>query len=399
MSDELLEPPPLPPGNTPYDESAPPPLPERGPVTALRVVGQNVQLDLPEAQDRFTLGAAPRPAVDLTLEGAQVSRLHLVLVRKGAKLTVLDQNSTNGTFYRGHRDPDFEIVAGDIFEVSRRITLLALDERLEILRRRLLWVLGLRNHAAADRAIQTIASNEPLLLEGPANCEQLALAQEIHRRSPYNDRALVIAPARFETREVQNELLDRAIRSTMYIDLTEAAAPLPNHFVASAFARSRVIVAAASEDSARELLDTYAGRLQPIRLATPAERGDDVPRLLEALVIQEHERLLRDQTRPPPGELLPIAAIGEENIAALKRQPWPGHFADLRRQVPRFHALLTNRLGLRATARALGLKSVSSLIDALHRIEVHIKVSDDDETPREISDDDDPPTPPGTPTR
>jgi hypothetical protein len=74
-------------------------------ITRLVVVGENIQLDLPPEQERFTLGAASAPAVDLTLHGEMVSRLHAVLTRKGAKLRVVDQRSTNGTFYQGHRDP------------------------------------------------------------------------------------------------------------------------------------------------------------------------------------------------------------------------------------------------------------------------------------------------------
>lgn len=404
----LVEPPesaPLPPGEpsavTPFDASAPPALPTRGPVTALRVVGRNVQLDLSPAQERFTLGGAASPAVDLTLDGEQVSRLHLVLVRKGPKLNVLDQRSTNGTFYKGHRDPDFEIAPGDVFEVTRRIRLIALDPHLVILRQRLLWVLGLRNHTAADAAIEAIAANKPLLLVGPPGCEQRAIAEEIHRRSPFCDRDFVGAPVRFESRDEQDLILARGTRGTIFLDLARAEAPLPNHFVTGAFADSRPIVAAPSEERTTELLDHFARRLHVVPLATPADRPDDIPRLLDALIVQEHQRRLRElkEGAPPLGELLSITALGETNLDALKRHPWPGHFADLRRHVPRFHALLTSGLRLRATARALGLKSVSSVIEALDRIGVHVKSSDGDDTPIEGGADDELPTPPGTPTR
>lgn len=387
---------------TPFDVSAPPALPTRGPVTALRVVGRNVQLDLSPAQERFTLGGAARPAVDLVLDGEQVSRLHLVLERKGPKLRVLDQRSTNGTFYKGHRDPDFEVAPGDVFEVTRRIKLIALDPHLLILRQRLLWVLGLRNHAAADAAIEAIAGNVPLLLVGPPGCEQRAIAEEIHRRSPFCDRDFVAAPVRFETRAEQDLTLARGTRSTIFLDLARAVDPLPNHFVSGAFADSRPIVAAPSEERATELLDHYARRLQVIPLAPPAARPEDIPRLLDALIVQEHQGRLREQAEaaPPLGELLSITALGEANLDALKRQPWPGHFADLRRQVPRLHALLTNGLRLRAAARALGLRSVASLIEALDRIGVHVRPSDGDDGPTESGTGDSAlPTPPGALTR
>lgn len=375
---------------TPFDKSAPPALPPRV-VTALRVVGQNVQLDLPAEQDTFTLGAAPRPVVDLTLAGEAVSRVHAQLSRKGAKLRVVDLGSTNGTFYKGHRDPDFDVAPGDVFEVSRRITLLALDPSLAILRHRLLWVLGLRNHAGADAAIQLIAANAPILLLGPPGCEQRAIAEEIHRRSPFHDREFVTAPQSFTSRAEQDTTLARGTRSNVYLDLSRSAERLPNHFVSELFAHCRPIVAAPTTARAAEVLDTFARRLQPIDLATPASRPDDIPRLLDALIAREHAE------HNQGGELLPLAALGAANVAALKAQPWPGHFGDLRRQVKRLHALLTNGARARPAARALGLKSVASLIEALARIGVRLKAADDDDTPR--SDADEMPIPPGAPTQ
>lgn len=381
-----------PPASTPFDTTAPPGLEPRV-ITALRVVGQNVQLDLPPDQERFTLGAAPPPVVDLTLDGDMVSRLHAVLVRKGAKLRVLDQGSTNGTFFRGHRDPDFEIAAGDVFEVSRRLTLLALDQPLSILRKRLLWVLGLRNHAGADLALQLVAANRPLLLLGPPGCEQRAIAEEIHRRSPFADRDFVVAPPSFASRADQDLVLTRGHRSTVYLDLAGSAAPLPHHFVSHLFADCRPIVAAPTRDRAAAVLDTFAHQLQPIPLATPSERPDDIPRLLDALVVQEH-------AEHGGGELLPLAALGEANVDALKAHPWPGHFNDLRRQVKRLHAVLTSGLRARAAARALGLRSVASLIEALDRLGVHLKLAEGDDLPLDdAGTEGELPTPPGRPTR
>ena len=80
---------PPPAGSTPYDPEAPPDVPLRV-ITRLVVVGENIQLELPPEQERFTLGAAPAPAVDLTLDNEMISRLHAVLTRKGAKLRVVD---------------------------------------------------------------------------------------------------------------------------------------------------------------------------------------------------------------------------------------------------------------------------------------------------------------------
>ncbi len=347
-------------------------LPAVEPVTALRVVGRNVELLLSPAQASFTLGGAASPEVDVTLDGDGVSRLHVILQRKGPKLRVLDQRSTNGTYYRDRFDPDFELAPGDVFEVTRRIKLIALDEHLRLLRPRLQWALGLRAHAAVDDALAAIATNEPILLAGPAWCEQRTLAEEIHRRSPFRARDFVTAPATFETRQEQDAKLEHAARGTLYLDLTGATDPLPNHFVSSLFAGAiRPIVVASTEAQAEKMIDSYARRLLVIKLPPLAARREDIPRLLDALILQAG--MGKGQAEPAP-----LAALGDDNVAGLKAYDWPGNFADVRRAVPRLHALLTNGIKLRPAARALGLKSVSSLIEALHRINVHMRPSDDD---------------------
>lgn len=157
------------------------------------------------------------------------------------------------------------------------------------------------------------------------------------------------------------------------------------------FEHCRPIIAATSREQALEVFDKYADRLRAIDLATPAERPDDIPRLLDALIIEEH-------ARAGGGDLLPIAALGAANVDALKAHPWPDHFADLRAQVKRLHAVLTNGLRLRASARALGLKSPTALVQALDRIGVRLKPLDDDDAPA-ADDPADVPTRPGAPTR
>lgn len=351
---------------TPLD-AAPPVVPV-GPITSLVVVGENIELHLPIAQTRFTLGAAGPPAVDLTLQSTYLSRVHVVLERQGNKLRVLDQRSTNGTYRGGRPDSDFTVAAGEAFNVSRHVTLLPLDPSMVVLRRKLLWAVGLRNHVAADAAIKHIAADTPILLVGPPECEQVPIAVEIHRRSGYSDRGLVVAE-RIDDKAARDAILKRGEGSTVYLDLTECIEPLPAPFVAGLFRSCRPVIAAPSEAHALALLDTYARRLAPIDLLTPAQRPDDVPRLLEALIIEEHTRRVREGDAVDA--LMPISALGEQNLDGLRRHPWE-NFADLRSQVRRLHAALTNGLRIRATARALGLKSHNSLIEALDRIGVSL---------------------------
>ncbi len=380
------------PSSTPADARAVG-LPPRGPIVALRVVGRNAQIGLAADRDRFTLGAAGPPTVDVTVEGELVSRRHAVLVRKGPKLQVIDQGSTNGTYYRGYRDPDFEIAAGEVFEVSRHVPLQAFDEPLLTLRHRLLWVLGLRAHAAADAAVQDIAANGPLLLIGPPGCEQLRLAQEIHRRSPFGDHAFVVSPPTPSTIEAL-AVVTTGAGGTIFLDLTGRPS---GAFILRMFAHSRPIVAAPNEEVALEMLDQCIRQCRVVRLAPPSARRDDIPRLLDALIRLEHTE------RDLPGEPEPLAVLGEANVAGLKAHLWPGHFDELRREAVRLHALLSNGLGLRRAARFLGLRSPGSLTEALDRIGVRVRRIDGDDdaaTGEDAAADDGalPATPPGAPT-
>ena len=91
-----------------------------------------------------------------------------------------------------------------------------------------------------------------------------------------------------------------------------------------------------------------------------------------------------------------VGGVTRAGTNALKAHPWPDHFADLRAQVKRPHAVLTN--GLRLRASALGLKSPTALVQSRDRIGVRLKPLDDDDAPGP-DDPADVPTRPGAPTR
>ena len=371
-------------------------LPPVGVVTALRVSGRNVELGLSPEQATFTLGAASAPEVDLTLEGEGISRRHAILQRRGPKLRVLDQLSTNGTFYRGKPDPDFEVAPGDAFEVTRRpIRLLALDESLRLLRPRLQWAIGLRAHAAVDQALEDAASTWPLLLIGPRHCEQRALAEEIHRRSAYRHRDFVAAPFVFATPAEYEAKLEHAERGSLYLDLTEAepsVVSLPARFVARLFGGAiRPIIVARDELHAHRLLGSAALGVRVIRLPPLDTRRDEIPRLLDALLLQAGT-----------GELAPLAALGEANVAALQAYPWANNFDDLRRVVPRLHSVLSTGGRLRASARAFGC-SPSAQREALARLGIQLGGPGGDDEERDSychamqTLEDEPVMPPGPP--
>lgn len=342
------------------------------PITVLRVFGQARELRLTNEKQTYVAGRDLEPAVDLTLDHELVSRVHAKIHRKGNKLQVVDQNSRNGTYRRGERDDDFEVGAGETFQVTRKITLLALDESLALLRRKLHWAIGLRAHGLVDEALAVAAMNGPVLLIGPDGCDQHRLAHEMHRLSPRRRGPFVVVPLRFAptsddtpaerrglcldlSREEQAALLRRAENGTLFLDLSAAdpkAHKLPayfvNHLMRGGEYSIRPIIAAPSKAQAEHLLDELTVDLfGRVDLPPLSSRGDDVPRLLDALIRQAFD----DERRENPPRL---AELGPESLAGLAMARWPGNIAELRRDaVPILCARLVFKT-LRKTADALG---------------------------------------------
>jgi hypothetical protein len=369
-------------GTDPLDEQSGLALPPSDPVTVLRLVGHNVELPLSPKKRTFTLGAALEPEVEVTIPtefAGRVSRLHALMQRRGNRLWIVDQQSTNGIYLDDRREPSFEVGAGDSFRVAD-VKLLALDEHLRVLRPHVQWTIGLSAHAAIDAALELIADGRPLLLLGKPGCDQLALAKEIHRTSARRHREFVEAPAEFETRAEQTGLLARASRGTVFVDLSAVTAPLPAFFVGHLFGGEatpgaavpvpgdavaatayhvRPIVSAPSLEVAEEHLGKEnARRLAVINVPPLAERRSDVPRLIDTLLIKaksEHR----------------VAELGPENVAGLMEYAWPQNLDDVRRQLPRLRAFLEQGT-LRGTARVLNV-SPQTVREALERIGVRVR--------------------------
>lgn len=87
------------------------------------------------------------------------------------------------------------------------VSLLALDEPLLALRRRLTWSMGLDAHAAVDDAITAIATREPLLVVGPRGLDAdviIASLGDVVRVDLDRERLTAARAARlFATRDVR----------------------------------------------------------------------------------------------------------------------------------------------------------------------------------------------------
>lgn len=338
-------------------------LPPADAVVALRIVGADLpEIPLSLLKRTFLLGSDPDdPDVTVRVSSRMndpaarehVSRVHLMIQRKGNRLWIKDQDSTNGTFIKDRQEADGDIAAGESFRVGN-VALLAMDEQMVLLRPQLAWVLGFKAHAQVDEMLQLVASGEPLLLIGEPGCEQRWLAEQIHCTSARRHAGFVaVSPPLTE------QALAGATGGTAFLDLA-GADRVPAPFVKELFGdtyRVRPILAAPDLETAAEHLGHQnAHKLRPIAIPAVRTRRDDVPRILNSLFRREPLSSKRD-----------VADLGEPAVESLKAFHWPGNFDDLRRNAPRILALVECGGNKRAAARMLGIKH-QSLSDALARI-------------------------------
>ena len=344
-------------------------LPPADPVVALHVVGTEHEIPLAPSRKIFSLGSAKAPDIlhvsSRMVKGADygldhVSSLHVLVQRKGNRLRVRDQGSTNGTFLDDRREDEFEIAAGKSFRMGD-VTLLALDEMLQQLRPRLQWALGLSANAMVDKALEVIATGDAIALVGPADCDQLGLARDIHATSARRQHAFVAVEPPLATRREQTAILEHAAKGSAYLDVSRFG-DLPAYFVSHLFADAyhvRPIVAARDLDAiAKHLGHAHTNKLRIIAMPAIADRRADVPRLLEMLFREA-------------GSKRRIEELGTENVARLMSYTWSGNFEELRRWAPRLAAILDHG-GVRAAARALNM-SHSTLLDWLDRVGIRLR--------------------------
>jgi pSer/pThr/pTyr-binding forkhead associated (FHA) protein len=343
-------------------------LPPADAVTALRIVGTSLpEIALPPDRRIFNLGSDDHPDIDIRVSSKiatgdtrapeSVSRVHLQIQRKGNRLWIIDMDSTNGTFIKDRRERDGGIAAGETFRVGS-VTLLAMDDHMRTIRPTLRWVLGFDAHGYVDRMLEVITTGEPLLLVGPAVCEQRYLAEQIHCTSARRGFGFApISPPLPERAQVSG--LAAASHGTAYLDLANFHR-LPAWFVDHLFGDTyqvRPIIASPSVETATlRLGDHNMPKLRVITIPSIKDRSVDVPGILNSLF-----------RRPPLDSAREIAELGESRLERLQAFDWPDNFDDLRRNAPRILAYIEAGFNERATARKLG-KSHQSVSESLRRI-------------------------------
>ena len=343
-------------------------LPPANAVEALQIVGTGLpELVLLPGKRILNLGSEDHPDIHLRVSSRiaqgniqapeRVSRFHLQIQRKGSHLWIIDKNSMNGTFIKDRRERDGAIAAGESFRIGD-VTLLAMDDQMRLLRPTLRWVLGFDAHAYVDEMLEVITTGDPLLLVGPAACEQRYLAEQIHCTSAR--RTFGFAPILPPVPERdQGGGLAAAARGTAYLDLAEHHR-LPAWFVAHLFGdtyRVRPIIASPTVEAARRCLGEHnLPKLCVITIPPIKDRSGDIPGILNSLF-----------RRPPLESEREIATLGESRLEQLKAFDWPDNFDDLRRNAPKILAYIESDFSTRAAARKLS-KSHQSVSESLRRI-------------------------------
>lgn len=296
-------------------------------VTALRVFDGDRELPLPP-KAISTLGASR--SCDVALPGRGLSALHCAFVRKGTRLRVLDQHSTNGLFYGGRRVDLIDLYPGDTFTAAP-LTFLAMNDEMRTQRQVIADIVGTSFTTTPDRVlVDAVKSSHHLLLTGEPGSDLDRLARAIHVVSLRRSRALIEISELSSDRTQQRELLKRASRSSLLINLEATRTPLDPTFCAMAFSPDyhiRVIVLAATQSIARRLLSIEElERLHHIWIRPIAMRPGDVPELLDRL-LAERQATFR------------LTDLTSRNRDALCSHDWRDNFNGLRLAADRLTAI------------------------------------------------------------
>lgn len=291
-----------------------------GPVEALRLVGRG---------DVLPLGGG----VQITLAPPAIGA---AAPSSGTRIAAID--GTNGARVASTTHVHRVVRIGEIFHVDD-LPCAVTNTRLERVRTRLSWSMGLTDHTGVDHALEIVAEGRPFAFVGDSSLDRIGLARTIHEESPQRDRPFVDLSARTCGD-------DLALGGTAFVDLDRMT--MTSRLVRSLMdrrGRTRVIFAARSDHRLRYRLDAASFDVRLVRLTPLAQRRHEVVDLLAQ--IWRHELRARWS----------IGALGH-GVAGLAGYRWPRNLDELRGSAMRLLAYL--RTGaIRRAARDLGIKPQS----------------------------------------
>lgn len=213
-----------------------PPLPPRGPITALRAVGQGLTVLLDPHRETMVIGRLAPPAVDVQLNLPSVSRKHARIERGPHALAILDLASRNGisqaAFPIGYKEVTSLVVRpGDRFALGQA-ELFALDEATHKLTEPLATFLKhqAKLHAELDRALFAAVNDYTMVLHGPVGHVTRPLAVDLHTQSPHCGFSFTEIDELPRSNEAIEALCTRSALGTIFLNMPEPY-PLPAAFV------------------------------------------------------------------------------------------------------------------------------------------------------------------------
>lgn len=287
-------------------------------VTAVRVYDGDAEYEVPRTAT-ITLGASRRCTVHLP--GRGLSALHCLFERKGSQLRVYDQHSSNGMYFGGRRVAAIELFPGDTFTPAP-VTLLAMNDEMRAQRPIIADIVGEGATTSPDELmVDAVKRPRGFLLTGESGCDTDRLAQAIHAVSLRRRQPLIELTEVPDDRAVQREVLRRAARSSLVLDLARIGSPLDVAFCSMLFSRDhhiRVIVLAPAASVARRLLPSrYLEHLHHLWVRPLAIRRAEVPGLLDRMLVER-------------SSLRRLADLTPRNRAALLASEWRDNFVGLR---------------------------------------------------------------------
>jgi len=194
---------------------------DRGPITALRVLGQGFELPLDPGRSEFRIGRNGPPATDIQLSFPSVSGVHALIRRiEGDGIEVADLGSKNGVWdgYSSAPSQRLTLYASHSFGLGG-VGLLALDERTHRLVKPLTEYGGV--HQDVDQALQAVMLGNPLFLCGSRADDVLGLARMLHADSVRRGYPFVKLDELPVSDVAIRRLCARAVYGTVFVDLTK----------------------------------------------------------------------------------------------------------------------------------------------------------------------------------
>jgi hypothetical protein len=323
-------------------------------VTALREYNGDAEHALPRERTKFSIGSGPD--CDIAISGPYLSALHCIVERRGNRLRVHDQDSRNGTFFAGRREPTFDLGAGEAFTAAST-TFLAMNDEMRRHRPAFVDIIGTDATPSPDDLLVAAVRGTNILITGKPGCDQASLARGVHAVSLRRSLPIVEISELPATRAEQRELIDRATRSTLVIAFAPRPARLDptlcSMLLSSSF-QIRLIAIAPTAAVATEALGIDAtGPMQHVWLRPLASRSGEILDLLDRMFAER-------------GAALRVSELAQENQAALQSYAWPENLAGLRQAADRLEALVRAK-ALRRAADALAM-SKSTLHHWLDRL-------------------------------